>query len=125
MAKKYTDLQKAFLEHLDGEAKGKVRLAMDMAGYSKSTPPSDVINALHDEILDIARSKLTGGSVRAVEEMVNLLDNPASLSSRTTIAVVKEILDRVGIVKQEQLNITNETGGVVILPNKRPEIEED
>ena len=35
--KELTDKQAAFLEALLGEALGNIRLAMDMAGYSKST----------------------------------------------------------------------------------------
>ena len=35
--KQLTDKQTAFLEHLLGDARGNVRLAMDMAGYAKTT----------------------------------------------------------------------------------------
>ena len=119
MAKKLTDQQKAFLEALAGDAKGKIRPAMDIAGYSKNTAPHEVVNALRDEILEVAKAKLAGGSVSAVEHLIALLDDPTSLHARTTIAAVKEILDRVGIVKQEQVTVNNETGGVVILPPKR------
>lgn len=119
MAKKLTEQQQAFLKYLGEEANGKIRPAMDMAGYSKNTSPSEIISALQDEIIQIAKDKLTGGSVKAVEHMLALLDNPNHLNARTTISVAKEILDRVGIVKQEQITVNNETGGVVILPPKR------
>lgn len=119
MANNLTEQQKAFLRYLGEEANGKVRVAMDMAGYSKNTSTGDVIKALQDEILQVAKDKLTGGSVKAVEHMLALLDNPNHLNARTTISVAKEILDRVGIVKQEQITVNNETGGVVILPPKR------
>ena len=33
--KKYTEKQAAFLEALMGEARGNIRKAMDLAGYSK------------------------------------------------------------------------------------------
>ncbi len=35
--KEFTDKQSSFLEAFLGEARGNIRLAMDMAGYSKST----------------------------------------------------------------------------------------
>lgn len=112
----YTAQQDAFLAALEGEANGNIREAMNIAGYSKNVRQSDIVNSLKDEILEIAKTKLAGGSIKAVDELLNLLSNPQSLSARTTIAAVREILDRTGIVKQEQVTVSTDGGGVFILP---------
>ena len=44
--KKLTRKQAAFLETLLGEARGNIRAAMDIAGYSKSTKTSEVVGLL-------------------------------------------------------------------------------
>ena len=46
--KQLTDKQMAFLEHLLGDARGNIRLAMDMAGYAKTTAVQEVVGNLRD-----------------------------------------------------------------------------
>ena len=50
MTKTLTPKQEDFLEALLGEARGNIRAAMDMAGYSKSTKTTDVVGPLKEEI---------------------------------------------------------------------------
>jgi hypothetical protein len=46
--KQLTGKQTAFLEHLLGDARGNIRLAMDMAGYAKTTAVQEVVGNLRD-----------------------------------------------------------------------------
>ena len=50
--KKLTDKQEAFLEALCGEAKGNIRGAMNIAGYSENTKVSEIVSSLKDEIVE-------------------------------------------------------------------------
>jgi hypothetical protein len=52
--KTYTDKQATFLEVLLGEARGNIRAAMDIAGYSRMTKTSEVVGPLREEITDRA-----------------------------------------------------------------------
>lgn len=116
--KVYTDLQKAFLQHLGGEAKGDILKAMKLAGYNHSNT-GDVIKSLRAEIIEIANDLLAANSVKATLGMVGILDNPESLGAKNTVAAAKEILDRAGIVKpSEDVNLKVPSGGLVILPAK-------
>ena len=56
--KPITELQAMFLEYLMGEAKGNIRKAMTLAGYSKSTKTSEVVGPLREEITDRASMML-------------------------------------------------------------------
>ena len=52
MTKTLTPKQEDFLEALLGEARGNIRAAMDMAGYSKSTKTSEVFGLRGDTLLE-------------------------------------------------------------------------
>ena len=49
-----TEKQELFLEFLCGEAKGDIRSAMNLAGYSENTKVSEVVSSLKDEIVDLS-----------------------------------------------------------------------
>ena len=103
--KQYTDKQLLFLDALMGEAKGNIRKAMDIAGYAKTTKISEVVRSLNKEI------------IKAAEEMLAMND-PSAMGARNSIAAAVQILDRTGLVKKEQIEVTNKGGGVFILPPK-------
>ncbi len=100
MAKRYTAQQEAFLDYLP-QTGGNIRAAMDLAGYSKDTGTRHVLGPLKDEIISIAKELLAFTSVKAATSLEGVLDNPASLGAKNTIAAAKEILDRVGVIKEE------------------------
>lgn len=116
--KKYTEKQEAFLDALMGEAKGDIREAMNLAGYSKTTRTAEVVNGLKEEILERATMMLALNAPKAAFGMVGVLDDPTALGARNQISAAKEILDRTGLVKKEQVEVTATGGGMFILPPK-------
>lgn len=120
-AKTLTDKQSAFLEALLGEARGNIRLAMDIAGYSKTTATSEVVSPLKEEITERAGMMLAINAPKAAFGIIDVLDDPSSLGARNAISAAREVLDRTGLVKKEQVEITANTGGMFILPPKTSE----
>ena len=116
--KEITDKQAAFLEALLGEARGKIRAAMDIAGYSKMTKTSEVLSSLREEITERAGLMLAMNAPKAAFGIVDVLDDPSSFGARNAISATREVLDRTGLVKKEQVEVTGQTGGVFILPPK-------
>ena len=116
--KQYTDKQLLFLDALMGEAKSNIRKAMDVAGYAKTTKISEVVRSLNKEIIKAAEEMLAMNAPKAAFGIVDLLDVPSAMGARNSIAAAREILDRTGLVKKEQLEVTNKGGGVFILPPK-------
>ena len=116
--KEITDKQAAFLEALLGEARGNIRAAMDIAGYSKMTKTSEVVSSLREEITECAGLMLAMNAPKAAFGIVDVLDDPSSLGARNAISAAREVLDRTGLVKKEQVEVTGQTGGVFILPPK-------
>ena len=116
--KQYTDKQLLFLDALMGEAKGNIRKAMDVAGYAKTTKISEVVRSLNKEIIRAAEEMLAMNAPKAAFGIIDVLDDPSSMGARNSIAAAREILDRTGLVKKEQIEVTNKGGGMFILPPK-------
>ena len=116
--KEITDKQAAFLEALLGEARGNIRAAMDIAGYSKMTKTSEVVSSLREEITERAGLMLAMNAPKAAFGIADVLDDPSAMSARNAISAAREVLDRAGLVKKEQVEVTGTNGGIFILPLK-------
>ena len=116
--KTYTDKQSAFLEALLSEARGDIRTAMDIAGYARTTKTSEVVSSLKEEITERASMMLAMNAPKAAFGIVEVLNNPSSLGAKNAISAAREVLDRSGLVKKEQIEVTNTGGGMFILPPK-------
>ena len=113
---KFTEKQEAFLEALMSEARGNVRLAMDIAGYAKPQT-AEAVGPLKEEIIERA-STVALNAPKAAFGIFDVLDDPGALGARNTIAAAREVLDRSGLVKKEQVEVTANAGGMFILPPK-------
>ena len=122
--KEITDKQADFLEALLGEARGNIRTAMDIAGYSKMIKTSEVVSSLREEITERAGLMLAMNAPKAAFGIVDVFD-PSSLGARNAISAAREVLDRTGLVKKEQVEVTGNTGGIFILPPKTAANEND
>lgn len=118
--KKLTDMQKALLEAMfSEECKGNIRLAMDAAGYSKETRPSEVLPGLSEHIRDKALEFLTHQSAKAVWELVGALGNADQAGMANKIKILEMMLNRAGVKESDKnVNLNIPQGGIVILPRK-------
>lgn len=116
--KQYSDLQLAFLDALLHEGYGDIRQAMNTAGYSKGTSLRDVTGPLKDEIIEVAKTMLANNAPRAAGSFVELMNSPAKLGGKNQLAAAIQILDRIGLVKPQQIEIETTGGGIVLLPPK-------
>jgi len=117
--KELTKQQEQFLEALFGEAKGNPKMAGEIAGYSPSSY-TKVVKALKDEILERAEYSLAFNSAKAVKGLINALDDDGTTPGASIrMEASKQILDRVGIVKREKVDINAQVAhGIFILPPK-------
>jgi len=113
-----TDKQSAFLEALLGEARGNIRAAMNIAGYSKTTATTEVVGPLREEITERAGMMLAINAPKAAFGIIDVLDDPSALGARNAISAAREVLDRSGLVKKEQVEVSGNAGGIFILPPK-------
>lgn len=116
--KALTEKQEAFLEALMGEARGSIREAMRLAGYSETTRTTEVVGPLKEQIIERASMMLAMNAPKAAFGMVGVLDDPTALGARNQINAAKEVLDRTGLIKKEQVEVKATGGGMFILPPK-------
>lgn len=115
--REYTDLQKRFLAALP-ESKGDIRQAMREAGYSDNTPIQEIVKSLKEEILEVTREMLAMNAPFAAASLVEILRNSNVPGIGARLTAIKEILDRVGVIKEEKISVES-TNGIFILPAKR------
>lgn len=117
--KKLTEMQEAFLDALTGAARGNIREAMNMAGYSANTRINEVVGPLRDEIIERSSMMLAMNAPKAAFGVINVLDDPSAMGARNAVAAAREILDRTGLVKKEQVEVKGPEGGIFIMPPKK------
>ena len=120
-----TATQEKFLDVLFGEAKGNLKKAGELAGYSEHSYPK-VVRNLKQEIISRAENYLATHSAKAATKMVDMLDEDGTTPhANIRLEAAKQILDRIGIAKKDQLDINMKAlHGIFILPAK-DKLDED
>ena len=119
--KELSDRQQKFLDALFEEANGSFRVAMDVAGYSKTTKPMSVVSFLREEVIERTQTYLAANGPLAAVAMTGVIVDPTALGNRDKLSAAREILDRTGIVKTERVAVQTDSGGLFILPPKKPD----
>ena len=117
MTRKLTERQQKFLDALFADANGSIKDAKIIAGYSPNSNNNEIISALKDEILEATQTYMAGNAPKAAVAMVSSIDDPTQLGIRDKLSASKEILDRIGLVKTEKMQV-EATGGVMLMPPK-------
>ena len=117
--KSLTDTQEKFLDALFGEARGNPKKAGELAGYSDHSYPK-VLRNLKQEIISRAENYLATHSAKAATKMVDMLDEDGTTPHASIrMEAAKQILDRIGIVRKDQIDINMKSlHGIFILPAK-------
>ena len=117
--KSLTDTQEKFLDVLFGEARGDPKKAGELAGYSEHSYPK-VVRNLKQEIISRAENYLATHSAKAATKMVDMLDEDGTTPHASIrMEAAKQILDRIGIVRKDQIDINMKSlHGIFILPAK-------
>ena len=118
MARELNERQQKFLEVLFEEAGGDVVAAKKLAGYSETTATTAIVKGLKEEILEATQMYMARNAPKAAVAMVSGVDDPTQLGIRDRLSASKELLDRVGLVKTEKVQV-EASGGVMLLPPKK------
>ena len=124
MARQLTGKQQAFLNVLFEEAGGNMVAAKKLAGYSESSSTVEIVKGLKEEILEATQMYMAQNPPKAAIAMTGALYDPTELGIRDKMSAAKELLDRVGLVKTEKMQV-EASGGVMLMPPKAPVEEED
>ena len=124
MARQLNERQQKFLEVLFEEAGGDMVLAKKMAGYSETSSTSAIVRGLKEEILEATQMYMARNAPKAAMAMTGALFDPTELGLRDKMSAAKELLDRVGLVKTEKMQV-EASGGVMLMPPKAVIVEDD
>ena len=114
-----TEKQEVFLDKLFGDANGNPKIAGELAGYSKQSYPK-VVRNLKKEIIQRAENYLAVHAPKAAMQITGMMDDNAILpQANIRLEAAKQVLDRIGIVKKDQIDINMKAvHGLFILPKK-------
>ena len=121
--RKLTEQQQKFLDVLFKEANGDPLKAKKLAGYSDNISTPTLLKSLKDEVLDLTKTYLALNAPKAAFALIGGIDNPTELGLKEKLGAAKDILDRVGVVKTEKVQV--EAGpGLMILPAKKADVDD-
>jgi hypothetical protein len=102
------------------ESGGNINVALDKAGYAK-TSRSMVLKTLSDEILEAAKTEMAAHSVTAIHRVVEGMNDVGEHPrAELRLKAAQTLLDRVGLGKQEKVEIEGKLlHGVVLMPSKK------
>ena len=120
--KEYSSLQLGFLDALrDPANRGDLRVCKAVAGYSDNAPIREIIKQLRDEILDISRDILVLHAPKAALTIAAAVDDSTADDMPERTKNAERILDRVGIVRGENLKIDVNVSRIALIPARREE----
>ena len=127
--KPLTEQQQKFLEALfiseeEGGAGGDYVKAKKLAGYHPTYSTRTLVENLKDEILEATKTYFVQVGPKAAMKIYGVMTEPTQLGGKEVVLAAKDLLDRAGLGKTENINVSTPGGGVLILPPKRVEGEE-
>lgn len=117
MARNLTEKQQKFLDVLFDEAGGDVVRAKELAGYSPNNSTTEIIKAIKEEVVEATQLYMARNAPRAAMSIVSGMIEPTELGMKDKLTAAKDLLDRVGLVKTEKLQV-EASNGLMILPPK-------
>jgi phage terminase small subunit len=117
MARQLTEKQQKFLDVLFDEAGGDMTAAKKLAGYADTSNINDIVKGIKEEVLDATQMYMARNAPKAAMAMTGALYDPTELGIRDKMSAAKELLDRVGLVKTEKMQV-EASGGVMLMPPK-------
>lgn len=91
--------------------------AAEAVGYSRNYG-NTLARKLKDEIIDRIRLQLAIKGPTALRQVEDLLTDGTTPGAAIRLQMVKELLDRIGVVKVDKVQVETNAPSVVILPAK-------
>lgn len=116
--RKLSERQQSFLDNLV-ETRGDAKLAAELAGYKSSH--YHLLKSLKQEVLDITQEILAQSAPKAAFKLLEIMDSDRPIAQAANkLQAAQSVLDRVGVVKTERLDVNHTAGGgIFLLPEKR------
>ena len=121
-----SSLQERFLDALfDDDVQGSLMKAAAKAGYN--SPDKNcyrVARALRDQIIERTKDYIATNAPKAATAISGILDGTPAPGAKERLLASKELLDRCGVVKSEEIKV-DAPGVIFILPAKQTNDDEE
>lgn len=129
MAHNWTEQQKDFVHYLvhDPECQADAKKAAVKAGYSPATSTTNITNSCQDLILEETLTYFKTKGPLAAKYYMEILSDPARPGTANKIKVLQDILDRMGLVRNENridVQVSTPSALVFLPPKEQTEAEE-
>jgi len=116
--RKLTEKQQSFLDNII-TTNGDFAKAAELAGYSGNY--HQVIKSLKQEVIELASDVLARSAPSAAFKLVEVLSSNRPVpQANVKLQAAQTILDRVGLGKQDRVQVDHKvSGGIFILPEKQ------
>jgi hypothetical protein len=93
-------------------------------GYSNTAAAYRVLRLYKDHVIELIQNQLMYKAPKAINVLGDSMEEGATEpGANTRIEAAKQVLDRIGIVKKEKVEVEATHGGIFFLPAKAPEAE--
>lgn len=91
------------------------------AGYAAGVSLPSILKPLKSQLQDLIDARLMEGSVKSVNKLLGVLDDPTKPGNKELLQAIGMTLDRVGVTKERAagVNVNVEVAPVVYLPEKK------
>lgn len=117
----WTEKQRIYLDVLFET--GCQRQAKKEAGYSINSRTRDILKSeeMLTEVKKLLQERMVMLGPKAVNKLEHLLDNPADVGGAVLRGTATDVLDRIGLGKQDSLEVhLKQPDGIIELPVKVP-----
>jgi len=116
---KPTEQQKVFIDAMLGEARGDPRTAAAIANY-KPSYAYEVVEKVKDELIEGAKRILALYGIKAAYSLTEALnDDDITPQTKIKLRAAEQILDRIGVHKNEQAGVSlNDSNAIILFPAK-------
>lgn len=123
-----SDKQEIFVEVFcrateDGLPKREaIKIARDAACYAETTSITHILTPkVKQAILDDINTRLVMLAPQALNKIEDVLNSPEQKGATNLLNAAQTLLDRIGIVKKEAVEVTvKDSSSIIILPPKAP-----
>lgn len=98
--------------------RGNVTKAAELTGFSVQYGYR-LMKLLREHIIATAEEVLALHAIRATNVLIDGMEGDLEIGANNQIESAKQVLDRIGLVKKDKVEISGPAGGIFLFPEKR------
>lgn len=105
----------------DSKTRFNKKQSLISAGYASSTQWKDVFPAVREAMLDRTKDILAEAGPSAAQQLIDYIMDPDATGGRDKLHAIQMLFDRIGVIKEERVEVEVTQNHVFVLPPKKPQ----